>query len=514
MTNLVDSSSNKQLVINVFASIISTLAGLGVAFLLTPFLISNIGKEVYSFYPIANNFVTYFTIIVNALNALASRFITIEVVKRNKEKAQEYFSSVFFANLFLAFVFIIPMVVIVGIVDKIFDIPEIYVRDVKILFILIFLSLLINVISSVFGVATFVCNRIDFRSYQQVVVILLRIILYIILFNVFPANIMYIGIVTLAESLMNCTIQIFLTKKLMPEFHICFAKAKLFAVKTLLSSGIWNSINSLGSNLLSGISVFMSNILMGAIASGNISIVQTLSNLCTTLISMMVNVFYPRMTREYAENGKIGLDKETKRSQIVMGGLITVPIVLLIIYGKPFYELWMPGEDGQLLQRLSAISLIPYVFQANMWTLTQIYSVLNRVKKPAEVMLGFGIVNIFLLSVMSNIFNNIIIIPIITSLLNVLYCVVFVPIHIARELSVSVIPYYLHIIKTLLSVVIICILGTIIRASFYPTTWLMFIVSGGISAILSYLIYFVVVILNRNTVFLIREKYIKRKVRF
>ena len=197
-----------------------------------------------------------------------------------------------------------------------------------------------------------------------------------------------------------------------------------------------------------------------------------------------------------------------------MGGLITVPIVLLIIYGKPFYELWMPGEDGQLLQRLSAISLIPYVFQANMWTLTQIYSVLNRVKKPAEVMLGFGIVNIFLLSVMSNIFNNIIIIPIITSLLNVLYCVVFVPIHIARELSVSVIPYYLHIIKTLLSVVIICILGTIIRASFYPTTWLMFIVSGGISAILSYLIYFVVVILNRNTVFLIREKYIKRKVRF
>ena len=129
-------------------------------------------------------------------------------------------------------------------------------------------------------------------------------------------------------------------------------------------------------------------------------------------------------------------------------------------------------------------------------------------------MLGFGIVNIFLLSVMSNIFNNIIIIPIITSLLNVLYCVVFVPIHIARELSVSVIPYYLHIIKTLLSVVIICILGTIIRASFYPTTWLMFIVSGGISAILSYLIYFVVVILNRNTVFLIREKYIKRKVRF
>ena len=42
----------KQLSINLIANIMSFSIGVGVSFILTPFLIEHIGKEAYGFYPL------------------------------------------------------------------------------------------------------------------------------------------------------------------------------------------------------------------------------------------------------------------------------------------------------------------------------------------------------------------------------------------------------------------------------------------------------------------------------
>ena len=68
----------------------------------TPYLISNLGKDVYSFFPLANNFVNYMSIVIIALNSMAARFISIEIFKSNNVKAQEYISSIFISNVFLS----------------------------------------------------------------------------------------------------------------------------------------------------------------------------------------------------------------------------------------------------------------------------------------------------------------------------------------------------------------------------------------------------------------------------
>ena len=99
--------------LNFVTSIISMIVSLGISFVLTPYLIENLGKEAYAFYPIANNFVSYMTIITMTLNSMASRFITIEISRQNKKKAQEYFSSVLGANIVLASLLLIPMICIV-----------------------------------------------------------------------------------------------------------------------------------------------------------------------------------------------------------------------------------------------------------------------------------------------------------------------------------------------------------------------------------------------------------------
>ena len=79
--------SKKQLSINLIANVAAYSVNIIISFFMTPYLIRVLGKEAYSFYPIANNFVQYMGIITVALNSMASRFITIELAKGNDYKA-------------------------------------------------------------------------------------------------------------------------------------------------------------------------------------------------------------------------------------------------------------------------------------------------------------------------------------------------------------------------------------------------------------------------------------------
>ena len=252
-----------RLLINIVASIIATIVGLGIAFILTPFLVAQIGKETYSFYPIASNLVNYFTIIVTAFNALASRFITIEIVRKNKDKAQEYSSSVLLTNVILAAMFLIPMTFIVARAEYFFDIAPNQVVNVRCMFGLVFAAMLVNIIGSVYGIATFVKERIDLRSGQQIVISIVRVVLYISFFSIFHPNIVFVGVTTFCESIINFVIQYHWTRKLLPDYKISFSLARFRAVKELLFSGIWSSISSLGNNLLSGLTLVFANMLFG-----------------------------------------------------------------------------------------------------------------------------------------------------------------------------------------------------------------------------------------------------------
>lgn len=494
-----ETNGRKRLAVNIVASIVTTLVGLGIAFLLTPYLVRHIGKETYSFYPISNNIVHYFTIIVTAFNALASRFITIEIVRKNQEKAQEYSSSVLLTNVLLAAIFLLPMGLIVYKADVLFDINPNELTNIRVLFSLVFAAMLINIIGSVYGVATFVRERIDLRSYQQLCVNVIRVVLYVIFFSIFSPNIIFVGVVTLVESIFNFVVQFFWTKRLLPEYKIGFAFARLRAVKELLMSGIWSSISSLGNNLLSGLTLIFVNSIFGAAASGTLSIANTLPNLCTTIITMMVNVFYPRLTNQYAASGIKGLEKETHHSQKIMGAIITVPILLLIGMGEEFFRLWMPQENAGELQIASLIYLIPYVVQANMWTLTQVFPVLNRVKKPAIAMVCFGVVNVALcLTVPRIVSTDYLIIPIIVSALNIVYCVVYVPICVAEFLSCSPKQYYLHLGKAAIASGLVLAVTYFTKTHINCSQWIGFILCGAICAILAYVVFFIIVIDKQN----------------
>ena len=147
--------SNKQIGINMVANIVSYSANLIISFVLTPFLINTLGKEIYSFYPIANTVVGYMSVITNALNSMASRFVTVALVENKKEEANKYFSSVLISNICISAIVSIPMLIMVIFLEKFMNVPINSIAAIKMLFALVFSSALLNVISSIYGIATF-----------------------------------------------------------------------------------------------------------------------------------------------------------------------------------------------------------------------------------------------------------------------------------------------------------------------------------------------------------------------
>ena len=183
-----DNMGKKRLSINLIVSIFSYCISAVLSFFLTPFIVNKLGTEIYGFYGIANNVVNFITIISIALNSMASKYITVELVRGNKEKALKYFSSVFFSNVALCLVLTPILVIFVLNLQYVLTISSAYTFEVKILFSLVFAAMIIRFITSVFGSSTYATNRMDIRAYVDIIKALLRLGLFIALFTVFEPS--------------------------------------------------------------------------------------------------------------------------------------------------------------------------------------------------------------------------------------------------------------------------------------------------------------------------------------
>ncbi|MBE4907225.1 oligosaccharide flippase family protein [Bacillus luteolus] len=482
-------NSKKQLSINLIANIMSFSISIGVSFLLTPFLIKHIGKEAYGFFPLANNFVMYINLVVIALNSMAARFIMLEIMRKDDEKASIYFNSVFYSNIILVVLLSVPLCLVVLFIDRLLNVPHQLLNEVQILFSLIFLTFLITVLGSVFNVATLAVNRIDLRSYQDIIQSGLKAVLFIGFFSLFTPSIFYVGVVSLCVCVIGTFISIYLTKRLLPKLLISLSYFNIHTVKELLSSGIWVSFNQLSVVLLIGFDLLIANLFFGASKAGEYSIAQTVPAFLVFLISMIAGVFVPPMAARYADNDINGLVREIRFSSKVLSVLISVPISGFIVFGDEFYRLWVPGENAEYLHYLSIIMMGPYLINGSISTLFNVNTILNKVKLPSIILFISGVLNILLLFILLKFTNlGLLAIPICSSSISVLRNLIFTPIYPAKCLGVEWHKFYSLLIRNIITTVILVCLFSLLKEMIPFGQWSIFILTVVGCGLLGYII--------------------------
>lgn len=385
-----------KLLVSLLSNAVAMIINMLIGFLLTPYIVGRIGSEAYGFASMANNFTSYIQILSVALNAMESRFITIAIHQDRYEDANKYFTSVFISNCMFTVVLLVPSTLFIINIESFVNVPQELFEDVKQLFIWIFGGFFMSLIGNVYCVSVFAKDRLDLQAGANIISYITKGITLLALYGLLQPKSHYIGIATFVTALIGVLINYAYTKKLLPQIRI---KAKYYdftKVVELIKSGIWSSILRLGAVLSNGCTVLLSNIFLGASVMGTVAVAQTLPGIVTTLVGVLGGVFTPKLTECYAKNNKKGFFAQINKSMAIMGLIDNVIISVIIVMGKEFYKLWVPGENTGLIAIIAILSLAEVSVYGGIQCMFNIFTVTNNIKANAIATVVSSVISIIL----------------------------------------------------------------------------------------------------------------------
>ncbi|MDZ5711444.1 lipopolysaccharide biosynthesis protein [Jeotgalibacillus haloalkalitolerans] len=483
---------SRQTAINIGAQIISLVVTFGISFFLTPFIVRNIGVDSFGYIGLTNNFINFIQIITVAINSMAGRFITISLYKGETLQAKKYFASVFFSNLFIVLILTGPVVFILLNLSDYINIPAALVADVTMLVGLMFIVFCMNVLGTVFGVAAFARNRLDLLSVADIVGNLIKVAVLVSAFSLFIPKLTYVAVAMIISTSFMMILNIYYTRKLLPEINIRYKYFELKSIKEILSAGIWNSLTRLSSFLSKGLSLLITNLFIGPGAMGLLAVSQTIPNTIGTIISKLSDVFAPDLTISFAHEDNKKMLMQLNTSIKILGFFSAIPLAILFTYGEHFFELWLPGQDADLLHRLSILICLGFTVALPMEGIWNVFTVVNKVKQTSFFLLGNAALTLLLmfagLSLIDDSVHRLYVVASVEAFVSLISSLIFLPIYAAKCMNVSVKTFYPPILKNTISLLLIVSLSFYLKELIDISGWLTFIMLCLLTAIISVLI--------------------------
>lgn len=479
----------KQIGINLIAQIIAFGVNLCISFFLTPYIVENIGVEANGFIGLANNFIEYAQLITVALNSMAGRFITIRYHQDDKEGASKYFSSVFFANLILSVILTCVFSIIIVFLDKIINISQELVIDVKILWFLIFVNFIFGIFTSIFSTSEFVKNRLDLYAITNAKGYIIKAIILVILFKLFKPTVWYVGLAICLMGMYILIRNIIYKKKIAPDIKISRKYFDIKKIKEVFMSGIWNTVSKLSSILSSGLDLLITNIFVDGVAMGVLSLSKTIPNIVLSFFGTIATIFAPQLTISYAKNEKEDMKKQLIMSTKILGIISTIPMVIIFSLGKEFYSLWAPTQDANFLYLLTIISCVNLMFDLPLEPLYNIFTVTNKIKVSSLYLIISSTISIICVFLGLQFINDdnikVIYIISVSSIFNIIRVLTFLPIYGAKCLNLKWNTFYPTILKNAIFIVILSFIVILLKNYITIDSWITLIVACILIAIAS-----------------------------
>ena len=493
------------------ASIIAYVINFAISFFLSPYIVENVGVDAYGFVGLANNFISYATLITIAVNALASRFVTVKLCEKDYDGANKYFSSVFIANTFLATVMGSVFVVIWFYLERVINIPENIFWDVKILFAALFLNCVLSTVCSIFSVATFATNKLYIASIRSIESHILKALIVVPLFVLFIPRVSYLGISTLLCGIYVIVFNIYYTRKLLPDIKIRKKYFDFKAIKELVASGVWSLINRVGQLLLDGLDLLITNLFINPVAMGVLSLAKTIPSIMNGIIGSTVSVFSPNFTFLYAKKKQEDLVLSVKQSMRIMGVIANLPVIVLIVCGELFFSLWQPTQNAVQLHLLSVLTCGTIIFSGGINCIYNIFTVVNKLKFNSLVVVGSGVLNTIIVFVLLKTTSlGIYAVAGVSTVLSIIRNLAFTAPYGARCLNLKWYTFYPDIARPVIFVIISVAIGYIINYFIAFSGWCGLVSEAAIIGVISIAIG-LFVMLSKNERKIIISKFKKGK---
>ena len=472
-------STKRKMALNLVCSLASFFTSLLINFILSPYIVKTIGVEANGFISLGNNFITYISLITIAISSMSARFVTVSVYEKKKNDAMKYYSSTIMANIFVVLFLILPSILLVINLDKFIDIPVNLLFDVKMLFALLITNFLINSIFSCFSISFYCKDSLYLQNIITLIGYFIRLISILILFIFFKPHIAYVAVAALIVVIYTSFINLIMKNRLMDDIKFDMKYVSIKYMWNLLKSGFWNSINTLGTILLTGLDLLIANVFLGSYEMGILALVKTIINIVIALNNQIAQVFYPRNTILYAEKKYDELTLEIKKEMKILSFVNALPIACLIVFGKEFFSLWQPTQNSSDLYILCLMSIYSFAFLGGMDVLWSVFTISNKLKWNSLLVIFSGIINTLIVIVMVKYTNYGLyaiagISPAISLIRNIVYTLPFSAKYINQKRTV----FFTQIFKSFINVMIFVCVGFTVGKFINSTSWLFLGVKG------------------------------------
>lgn len=460
---------------------------------LTSYITRSIGIEAYGFVTLSKTFVEYAGVITIALTAFIVRYISVSYHSRDMNEAKTYYSSSIAACVTLSTIILAIACVAIIKLETIIKIPQNLEKSVKTLFFIVFISFFITTISSPFTTAAYIKNKLDIVGIIKILSYIINAAIMVVLFQNFDSSVWFVGVGSLCAAITLFVGNFILTKIFTPElkFHTKLVSTK--KIKNLLGNGIWNSLNQLGNELNSGLDLLISNLLLSAVATGQISVAKSIGVIFSTLNMTIFQPFNPNLIEAYSKKNVDNLMKEIHKSMRICGLFSAIVFAGFIALGRTYMRLWLPEQDYNFLYVLSVINIFYNITAGVMQPVYYVSTLTLKNKVPCIITIIGGFINIFAMYVLLK-YTNIgaIAVVITTSVIMICINLFFNPIYSAKCLRINPKFFYNIIIKHILANVFLIIVFSFIAKLLMPETWIGIIGVGLIMVVIGVPIYMLI----------------------
>lgn len=392
--------SNKILIRTLVVSGLSVILSYLINFLLTPYITETIGTDAYGFVTLAKSFVSYASILTVALTAFIVRYITLSYHQRDYRQSSGYFSSALAAVILLSVGILVIASIAICNLEKWLKVPQNILGQVKLLFFMVFINFSITTVTVPYTAACYIKNKLSTYNWIKILSYVAEAISMILLFSLFGTKIWYVGIALTVASTTILLLNCYLTAKETPEIQFKVKFISLQKVKELVQNGIWQSVNSIGTTLNSGLDLLITNQLLSSLAMGQLSIAKTIGLMFSVLYSTISQSFQPRMLRAYANEDLPKLQSEIRLSMRVSGFFSGCGFAGFLALGMLYYKLWIPNENTQFVFYLTVITILSSIAEGVVYPTYYVNTLTMKKMVPSLVTIFTGLTNVFAMYVL------------------------------------------------------------------------------------------------------------------
>lgn len=481
---------NKKLFQTIFISAVSTVISYLINFLLTPYISSHVGIEAYGFVSIAKTAVSYAQIITVALTTFIVRYITLSYHKNKLEEANSYYSSSIMACFELAGALFLFALLCIFKLENILRIPENLIPSVKLLFVFVFINFVLTTMVTPLNAGCYIQNRLDLNGIVKIISYIAESLVLIIVFKYCTPNIWVVGLGSFVAAIFLVSGNYILKQKLTPELRFKKSLVSYKRVKEMMSNGVWQSVNSLGNTLNSGLDLLISNLMLTAVQTGEIAVVKTIGTMFSMLYQVVGQPFQPRMLKVYSTGKKEDFFKELTKAMRICGYFSNVAFAGFVALGWTYFKLWIPNENTNVLYMLAVLTVVCSITEGVAQPLYYINTLTLKKKIPCFVTIGGGLLNVVSMYLLLKYTNlGVYSIVITTAVIMTLINFIFTPIYAAYSIKLRPIRLYKVLFRHFCSVAIMIVIFKGITFIYMPYGWFGLIAEALIMALLGVIVH-------------------------